>query len=67
VGDIRLDEENHNFTPGTILKVGKDGLVVACGVGKVVIKEVQFDSSRRMTVEEYICGHKVGEGEVLGQ
>jgi len=38
VGDIRLDEENHNFTPGTILKVGKDGLVVACGVGKVVIK-----------------------------
>jgi len=45
--------------------VGKDGLVVACGVGKVVIKEVQFDSSRRMTVEEYICGHKVGEGEVL--
>ncbi|ABN51804.1 methionyl-tRNA formyltransferase [Acetivibrio thermocellus ATCC 27405] len=62
-----LDEENHNFTPGTILKVGKDGLVVACGVGKVVIKEVQFDSSRRMTVEEYICGHKVGEGEVLGQ
>jgi methionyl-tRNA formyltransferase len=28
--------------------------------------EIQFDSSRRMSVEEYIRGHRISEGEILG-
>jgi len=62
-----LNEENRNIAPGTICKVGKEGLVVACGTGMIAVKEVQFESSRRMTIEEYICGHKMDEGEILGQ
>jgi len=61
-----ISEDENNSKAGTILKVGKDGIVVACGLGKLNIKEIQFDNSRRMTVEEYICGHKIGEGEILG-
>lgn len=53
-------------TPGTICSVTKDGIVVAAGKGLLNIVEVQFDSCKRMCIEEYICGHKVDEGEILG-
>lgn len=61
-----VNEEKHSFKPGTICEVGKDGLIVACGIGMVDIKEVQFESCRRMCIGDYICGHKMDEGEVLG-
>lgn len=61
-----LDEGSHEFRPGTICKVSKDGLSVACGSGMILIKEVQFDSCRRMCIEDYICGHRMDEGEILG-
>lgn len=55
-----------NYKPGTICEVIKSGVIVATGDGLLNILEVQFDSSRRMTVEEYMCGHSIDEGEVLG-
>lgn len=61
-----VSEEEHDLKAGTILKVGKDGLIVACGIGKLNIKEIQCDGSRRMNVEDYICGHKIDEGEIFG-
>ncbi|TYQ15628.1 UNVERIFIED_CONTAM: methionyl-tRNA formyltransferase [Acetivibrio alkalicellulosi] len=61
-----VDDNSHDYKPGTISKVDKDGVLVFCKVGKVRIKEVQFDSCRKMCVEDYICGHKIDEGEILG-
>ncbi|MDP4180204.1 MAG: methionyl-tRNA formyltransferase [Bacillota bacterium] len=61
-----LDSENHKLKPGTILKSDKSGMVAACGEGLIKIMEIQPESGRRMTVEEYLCGHKINEGEVIG-
>ena len=61
-----ISEDTHNLKAGTICNVGRDGIIVACGIGKLIIKEVQFECCRRMCVEDYICGHKMDEGEVLG-
>jgi len=61
-----IDENCKNENPGKILKVSKEGILVAAQKGTVQILELQFESSRRMTVEEYICGHSVNEGEILG-
>ncbi|MEN2775957.1 methionyl-tRNA formyltransferase [Acetivibrio clariflavus] len=61
-----VSDDKHDSKAGTILKVSKDGIVVACGSGKLNIKEIQFENARKMSVEEYICGHKIGEGELLG-
>jgi len=61
-----ISDEEHDSKAGTILKVSKDGIVVACGLGKLIIKEIQFENARKMSVEEYICGHKIDEGELLG-
>lgn len=52
--------------PGRVLKVGKDGITVQAGSGTAKILELQFDSGKRMTVEQYLAGHKIDEGEVLG-
>lgn len=51
--------------PGTICEVGKEGIVVAAGSGCIRIVELQFSSSKRMTVEQYLAGHAIEKGEVL--
>ncbi len=61
-----VSEDKHDLRAGTICEVGKNGIVIACGTGKLNIKEVQFESCRKMCVEDYICGHKMDEGEILG-
>lgn len=50
--------------PGTICEITRDELVVAASDGFVRIIEVQFDSCRKMGINE--CGHNIDEGEVLG-
>jgi methionyl-tRNA formyltransferase len=52
--------------PGKICSVKKEGIIVSTGLGMLRIVELQFDSSRKMSVEEYIVGHRIDEGEILG-
>jgi len=54
------------YQPGTICRVLKNGMVIACGEEFIMITEIQMESGRRMTVEDYICGHSINEGEILG-
>jgi methionyl-tRNA formyltransferase len=61
-----VSDKRHEIRPGTICEVGKNGIIVACGTGKLNVYEVQFESCRKMCVEDYICGHKMDEGEILG-
>lgn len=49
---------------GKISRILGDSLVIATGSGLLKVIEVQFESSRKMTVHE--CGHNMDEGEVLG-
>ncbi len=52
---------------GKILKVDDEGILVKCPDGNLMIKEVQFDSSKRMSVGDYIRGHEINAGETLGK
>jgi methionyl-tRNA formyltransferase len=52
--------------PGTILRVAPDGLAVSTGKGSVVIREVQPAGRRRMSVREFIAGHHLQVGDILG-
>jgi methionyl-tRNA formyltransferase len=61
-----LDDSTIKQKPGTICEVTKENIIVSTGRGLLRILEVQFESCKRMTVEEYICGHKIDVGEVLG-
>ena len=54
--------------PGTILEINKSGILVKTGKGVLKIKELQLEGSRRMTVEEFIAGHKqLSSGMVFKQ
>ena len=52
--------------PGTVVAAGREGLVVAAGLGRVRILEVQPPAGRRMPAADYLRGHPVAPGTVLG-
>lgn len=52
--------------PGTVVEVRKDALLIATGDGLLAISEFQPANSRRMTVAQYLAGHTVAPGLVLG-
>ncbi len=51
--------------PGTIIRAGKDGLLVAASENCVLIKEVQLEGKKRMPVEALINGFPIESGTLL--
>jgi methionyl-tRNA formyltransferase len=45
----------------------KKGLLVGCGNGALYLTEAQFAGSRKMAVEDYVRGHEVETGIILGE
>ncbi len=52
---------------GEIAQVDREGILVKCSDTFILIKEIQFDSSKRMSVSDYIRGHQIDVGEKLGK
>ncbi|MEY7999562.1 methionyl-tRNA formyltransferase [Clostridium sp. Mt-5] len=61
-----LDEMSQREA-GYILEVSQSGIKVACGSGVLMIKKIQFPGGRPMEVSEYIKGHLIEPGIVLGK
>lgn len=59
-------EENASV-PGTVLFAGEEGVGVACGQGTVVIEEMQLESGKRLGAADFLRGHRISAGELLGQ
>jgi methionyl-tRNA formyltransferase len=53
-------------TPGTIHSTTKDAILVTTGKGLLAITELQPANSRRMTAAQYLAGHPLTPGLVLG-
>ena len=53
-------------TPGTIVAVTKQSIVVATGDGLLEIREIQTANSKRMAVAQFLAGHRVTVGQQLG-
>ncbi|MBU3911829.1 MAG: methionyl-tRNA formyltransferase [Candidatus Omnitrophica bacterium] len=54
--------------PGTVLEIKKNGILVSTGKGGLEIEELQLEGKRRMSVEEFIAGHKeIAAGKILNQ
>ncbi|MGE5243116.1 MAG: methionyl-tRNA formyltransferase [Betaproteobacteria bacterium] len=54
--------ELSDAAPGTIVAVDADGLTVATGAGTLVVREVQPEGRRPMSVRDFIAGHPVAPG-----
>lgn len=64
--ESKMLNEEHNKEEGTIIDVSKDGMKVACKGGVLLVKKVQFPNGKPLTIEQYINGHKMEAGTVLG-
>ncbi len=57
--------EDTAAAPGTV--VAAQPLTVACGDGKtLILEEIQAEGSRRMAAADYLRGHPIAPGTVLG-
>ncbi len=52
---------------GLVLRAGNTGIAVSTGDGTLVINELQPAGRRRMTAAQYLAGHPLKPGLVLGQ
>ncbi|MDD4900313.1 MAG: methionyl-tRNA formyltransferase [Candidatus Omnitrophica bacterium] len=59
--------EKEKLSAGTVTHIFKDSIVVACGKGALLIEELQLEGKRKMPVQEFLSGHKISLGEVLGK
>ena len=53
--------------PGIICTADRNGLLITTGDGCLLIKEIQAEGSRRMTVEAFLTGHVIQPGTTLGR
>jgi len=53
-------------TPGTILAADKAGVAVACGKGTISILSCQPENKKPVSSADWINGHQVKTGEILG-
>ncbi len=52
--------------PGEIIGLEKEGLLVCCGAGSLLITSLQKEGKRRISGGEFARGYRVKEGEMLG-
>lgn len=64
---IRVSECQSVSKPGEIIEVSREGITVSCGRDNLVIEELQIEGRRRMSVAEFIAGHKVKPADRLGK
>lgn len=52
--------------PGTVIRVDKKNLEVACGEGSLFITNLQLPGKKAMDISAFLLGNKIEEGSVLG-
>lgn len=52
--------------PGTIVRAGGEGIVVACGEGALVVLELQRAGGKRLSAAAFLAGRGVAPGTRLG-
>ncbi|NTV78724.1 MAG: methionyl-tRNA formyltransferase, partial [Clostridiales bacterium] len=58
-----LEEQIQN---GTVIDVLKEGIVVKTGDGNLIIRAMQLEGKKRMTVKDFLIGKKIETGTKLG-
>ncbi len=60
--------QNASGKAGEVLQADtKNGLLVACGEGAVLLNEIQAVGGKRMNAKDYLRGHKIEVGSILGE
>ncbi len=60
-GAVALDE-THDAAPGEVLRMGRDGLDVACGAGALRIRVLQREGGKPITAADYLNARRTSPG-----
>ena len=60
-------EETGAGQPGQVLRADKSGIAVACGEHALRILELQREGGRRLSAAEFLAGHELPPGTLLGK
>lgn len=63
---VMPSDKTYQEEAGTIIEVGKEGILVKTLDGCLLIQEIQMPNKKRMPISEYIKGNTLDEGVVLG-
>ncbi len=63
---IVVVDETSKGTPGEIVGLDGENIIVQCHPGRVQLMEVQPESRSRQTVKQFLAGHNIKTGEVFG-
>lgn len=58
----RADQMTICGTPGQIVSIDTDGIVVACGEGSLRLTELQKPGGKRLPVAQFLAGNPIAEG-----
>ncbi len=61
-----VEGSNSEAIPGEVIELRKDSLAVMTGKGILVIKELQLEGKKRMSVDAFLRGYPVMKGAKLG-
>jgi methionyl-tRNA formyltransferase len=53
--------------PGTVVRTDKHGILVASGTCGILLRDVQLEGKKRMHARDFLLGHTIEAGTVLGQ
>ena len=56
----------HDASPGEVISIEQNTLLVACGVGALQLTTLQKPGGRALTTKEFLNGNKVACGDLLG-
>ena len=62
----KVDLGINSKLPGEISIVDKTRIIAGCGSQNLELLEIQIESKRRMTVEQWVNGNQVNDGDLLG-
>ncbi len=57
--------KTNDAQPGSLIRADKRGLLIACGKDALLVKEIQPEGKKRMTVEAFLCGRSIEPGTLL--
>lgn len=66
IWEAQVVPEETKETPGTVVRVAKDGFFVQTGEGLLKIQSLQIPGKKRMEADAFLRGYQVEEGVCLG-
>ncbi len=60
-----VSDLDSDLAPGSIVQADRSGLFIATGKGVLCVSEIQPEGKKRMSVEAYLCGQSLTNGQLF--